>query len=312
MKSKQRETPLWFSNLAYKTHMHTSCTSTHTSHIIHNVSLHTHIHAHMHTHMSFTRISHIHTSRTYTHLTHTHTHIHTHTHLHTSHTYMHTYIQVTFFNFLDAVRWCIAVQRALLQAEWPESILTLPFSCKKRDKSDKLIFNGIRIRMGIHTGFPNCRRNPVTGRMDYYGKCVNKSARISDSAHGGQIICTNLVHTGLKEALVSKECKEDIIIKCLGAHSYKGIKEPVSIYQITPKDLFNRKFPALRHKDTHHHHSKTSSSSPVMSIKKGLKNKSSTAHFTPNQNHQMPVAKRLTPVVEVVSSNNNNATTTTE
>jgi class 3 adenylate cyclase len=97
---------------------------------------------------------------------------------------------VTFFSVLDAIRWCIAVQRALFECEWPEDILQQPSAQQEKDDKGKPIFNGIRIRMGMHVGEPNCRVNPITHRMDYFGPVVNRCARVSDSAHGGQIVCT--------------------------------------------------------------------------------------------------------------------------
>ena len=105
---------------------------------------------------------------------------------------------VTFFTVLDAILWCCEVQIRLLEAEWSEEFLTMPSAQKQTiinpiTQQEVIIFNGIRIRMGIHTGFPNRRRNPVTGRMDYFGPVVNRSARVSDTGHGGQIVATQEV-----------------------------------------------------------------------------------------------------------------------
>jgi class 3 adenylate cyclase len=98
---------------------------------------------------------------------------------------------VTFFHPLDAIRWCIAVQKALCDCDWPDDILKEANAKKELDSTNaKTQFNGIRIRMGLHVGQPNCRVNPITHRMDYFGQVVNRTARVSDSAHGGQIVCT--------------------------------------------------------------------------------------------------------------------------
>jgi len=126
------------------------------------------------------------------------------------------------------------------------------------------VFRGIRIRMGIHVGQPQCRRNPVTGRMDYYGPVVNRSARVSDSAHGGQIVCTEEVQIQLTAALSDGRCKEAVDVRELGRFAYKGISELVTIFQITPNDLLGRlPFPPLRLEEPESKKptSKTSSSS---------------------------------------------------
>ena len=145
---------------------------------------------------------------------------------------------VTFGSVVDAIQWCIGVQLELLRAEWPNGVLERPCASVVTVE-DQLIFRGIRLRMGVHTGEPNCRRNPVTNRMDYYGPVVNRSARVSSSAQGGQIICT-------QEVLDKLGTLTEIKVVDLGQHHYKGISEAVRVYQILPSALSHRTFPPIR------------------------------------------------------------------
>jgi class 3 adenylate cyclase len=162
---------------------------------------------------------------------------------------------VTFFSPIDAVRWCLAAQKALLEANWPEELLKLPaasqeFHFDPQSNTSTPIFNGIRVRMGVHCGSPACRRNPTTGRMDYFGPVVNRSARVADSAHGGQIICTEEVQAKLVAAINSGEFKQNVVIEELGSHKYKGIGELVTVFQVSSEHLLARNpFPPLRSKE---------------------------------------------------------------
>lgn len=38
----------------------------------------------------------------------------------------------------------------LLKAEWPESLLKHPLAAPQRNKNGNLIFNGLRLQMGMH------------------------------------------------------------------------------------------------------------------------------------------------------------------
>jgi hypothetical protein len=70
---------------------------------------------------------------------------------------------VTFFTPYDALLWCIAVQHALLEHKWPDELGTMSAAAVENTTDGRKLFAGIRIRMGVHLGYPNCRRNPVTG-----------------------------------------------------------------------------------------------------------------------------------------------------
>jgi len=156
---------------------------------------------------------------------------------------------VAFFTALDAVRWCLSVQQTLLEQEWPSALLAQP-SGAQETRDGALLFSGLRIRMGIHVGQPACRRNPITGRMDYFGPCVNLSARVSDSAHGGQVVCSREVADRIAAGLQAGEFPNERSaprVSDLGTHCYKGISGPVQVYQVFNNALQGRNpFPTLR------------------------------------------------------------------
>lgn len=86
-----------------------------------------------------------------------------------------------------ALLWCFTVQQQLLTADWPSEILDSSHCCPVTDPKGETIFRGLSVRMGIHWGLPVCEIDVVTGRMDYFGPMVNRSARIQGVADGGQI-----------------------------------------------------------------------------------------------------------------------------
>jgi hypothetical protein len=79
---------------------------------------------------------------------------------------------------------------------------------------------------------------------------VNRSARVSDSAHGGQIVCTNEVKERIEVGVRSGEFptagSAPLLADC-GLHRYKGISELVHVHQVFNQALQGRNpFPPLR------------------------------------------------------------------
>ena len=68
---------------------------------------------------------------------------------------------VAFQEVQDALEWCVNVQERLMALPWPEDIVK---QTKRVDADNgQIIFNGVRVRMGIFTGQPKCRIDPITG-----------------------------------------------------------------------------------------------------------------------------------------------------
>jgi predicted ATPase/class 3 adenylate cyclase len=98
----------------------------------------------------------------------------------------------------------------------------------------------VRVRMGVHVGEPICEADPVTGRMDYFGPMVNRSARIASAAHGGQ----TLISASAREAAAG--ALEHARVKDLGKHRLKGLERLEQLFELVPASVDERLFPPIR------------------------------------------------------------------
>ena len=109
---------------------------------------------------------------------------------------------------LDAA---LAIQREMQSHKWPGGA-----QC--------------RLRIGLHRGRPELTD---TG---YVGLSVHAAARICFSAHGGQIILSGAVRGALPD---------DAAVKPMGAWRFRGLPEPIEIFEVEAPDLPSD-FPPLR------------------------------------------------------------------
>lgn len=68
--------------------------------------------------------------------------------------------------FADAVRWCAALQHALLQLNWPAAVLSWPECAEQRSPhTGALLWRGLRMRIGLAYGRPQYRKPLNTGEL---------------------------------------------------------------------------------------------------------------------------------------------------
>eukprot|EP01116_Phalansterium_solitarium_P007479 TRINITY_DN2018_c0_g1_i1.p1 TRINITY_DN2018_c0_g1~~TRINITY_DN2018_c0_g1_i1.p1 ORF type:complete len:1271 (-),score=433.53 TRINITY_DN2018_c0_g1_i1:413-4225(-) len=151
---------------------------------------------------------------------------------------------VAFASVENALRWSLEVQQQLLKLDWPESLFAHRFAAEERDSSGDVLYRGLRLRIGIHTGAPTCAKDPVTHRMDYLGPMVNRAARIASMAHGGQTVLSSAVWSQISDDKL-KHRVGDPVFKTLGKFSLRGLEGDELIIQVTPKALSEREFPAI-------------------------------------------------------------------
>src|ERR1700689_4626830 len=122
---------------------------------------------------------------------------------------------VVFSSADDAVRCCLAAQRALASHDWPGGA-------------------AVRVRMGLHSGEPTVQED------DYVGMDVHRAARIAAAAHGGQVVLSEATRL-----LVESRLADDVSVRDLGFHRLKDIEAPERIYQLVAPGLAER-FPPLK------------------------------------------------------------------
>ncbi len=79
------------------------------------------------------------------------------------------------------------------------------------------------MRIGLNAGEPIAEEDP-DGRSDLFGTAVNRAARITAMAKGGEILVANVV----RELTEGK----DFLFADRGEASLKGFDEPVRLYEV--------------------------------------------------------------------------------
>jgi class 3 adenylate cyclase len=114
-----------------------------------------------------------------------------------------------------ALEAALAIQRAMRAGGWPGG-------------------NDVRLRIGLHRG------RPALTDTGYVGLSVHAAARICFAAHGGQIIMSSAVRAAALESL-----PDGVSLRSLGAWRFRGLPEPVELFQVDAADLL-ADFPPLR------------------------------------------------------------------
>lgn len=177
---------------------------------------------------------------------------------------------VAFPTVTSALLWCFSCQSHLLELPWPTEILDTVHCQEKLDADGQTIYRGLSVRMGMHWGRPVCEQDPITRRMDYFGPMVNKSARVSAVADGGQTTVSSDFIAEVQRTLeqFADEERRDSVgsqdtvnddplgtqirrelrqlssqgfeVKDLGEKKLKGLENPEYIYLMYPHSLAGR------------------------------------------------------------------------
>ena len=128
----------------------------------------------------------------------------------------------TFVRPDDALTAALALQQALQAAEWGPT-------------------GPLRVRMALHTG-------PIEERGgDYFGRTVNRVARLVETGHGGQILLSLATYE-----LTRDELAKGVTVKALDTHRLKDLVRPETIYQINAPGA-SMDFPPLESLDSYPH-----------------------------------------------------------
>ncbi|RNE95448.1 esag4, partial [Trypanosoma conorhini] len=100
-------------------------------------------------------------------------------------------------------------------------------------------WNGLRVRVGVHTGVCDIRRDEVTKGYDYYGDTANMAARTEVVGNGGQVLLTRAAYMSLSTAE-----REQVEVTSLGAVALRVVPRPVGMCRLDA--VLGRTFAALR------------------------------------------------------------------
>ncbi|AAZ11147.1 receptor-type adenylate cyclase GRESAG 4, putative [Trypanosoma brucei brucei TREU927] len=155
-----------------------------------------------------------------------------------------------------AVELASDIQRSFLQHCWGTTVFDdfyrnsemqkaedddhyIPPSARLDPEVYRQLWNGLRVRIGIHTGLCDIRHDEVTKGYDYYGRTPNMAARTESVTNGGQVLLTYAAYMSL-----STEERDQLDATSLGPVALRGVPEPIVMYQLNA--VPGRAFAGLR------------------------------------------------------------------
>ncbi|KAL6762373.1 nucleotide cyclase [Haematococcus lacustris] len=102
-----------------------------------------------------------------------------------------------------------------------------------------LLFRGLRVRMGMHTGVhdpSDVARDAGTGRQRYSGAILAAAKAVQDCAQGGQVLISEATFAELG----SLALREDLVVMHAGQHVLKEGKAPEDIFNCFSRSLILR------------------------------------------------------------------------
>src|SRR5439155_12975419 len=84
-----------------------------------------------------------------------------------------------------------------------------------------MLVEPMRIRVALHTGEVELRDG------DYFGRAINRAARLRSLAAGGQIICS-----GATAELVVDALPDDVVLADLGLRELRNLARPEHVFEL--------------------------------------------------------------------------------
>nr|CAA09737.2 adenylyl cyclase [Trypanosoma cruzi] len=159
-------------------------------------------------------------------------------------------------NAFAAVQLVRELQQVFLQHDWGTSVIDDAYHRFEEDRAEddeeyvpptarlddavyRQYWDGLRVRVGMHTGLCEIRHDEVTKGYDYYGATSNMAARTESVGNGGQVLLTRAAYFALSTAE-----REQVEVTALGGVALRGVPKPVEMYQLDAVPV--RTFAALR------------------------------------------------------------------
>eukprot|EP00756_Hemistasia_phaeocysticola_P002256 Hpha_TRINITY_DN11555_c0_g1::TRINITY_DN11555_c0_g1_i1::g.32228::m.32228 len=136
---------------------------------------------------------------------------------------------------VDGCLFGLELQLLLVQQTWCDRLLEHSNASWEELPGGCPLWNGVRVRVGMHWGEVNVTQNPTTHRYDYYGSTVNMAARTESALKfGGLVGVTQQMYDAVDPATLNAHVVD------LGKKELKGISTPVGILALFPKELSAR------------------------------------------------------------------------